>query len=60
MFVVMKKQNFEFTSNLPLPVKVETGKLIGWIPVYETLEDAMEEFPDSRYAEIKYTEEVNE
>ena len=54
MFVVMKLQDFEFEPlNCPLPIHVEKGKLKGFLPVYETLEDAMEEYPNSKYAEIR-------
>ena len=54
MFVVMRIQAFELEPiNCPFPVKVETGKLKGYLPVYETLEDAMEEYPESVYLPIR-------
>lgn len=54
MFVVMKIQDFVFEPvNLPMPVSIDKGKLKGFLPVYDTLEDAMEEFPDSEYVEVR-------
>ena len=54
MFVVMKVQDFEFeAANFPLPVNVDVGKMKGFLPVYETLEDAVEEYPDSDYVEVQ-------
>lgn len=34
-------------------LKVESGRMIAYLPVYELLEDAMREHPDSEYMEIK-------
>lgn len=57
MIVVMRLEDFNFEPiNIPLPVSVEKGKLKGFLPVYETLEDAKEEYPNSKYVEIR---EVN-
>jgi len=44
MFVVMKMQKFEFESAsnyFPFAVKIDTGKMIGYLPVYKTKEEAL-------------------
>jgi len=38
---------------LPFPVSIETGKMIGFLPVYETIDDARAEYPDADYMEIR-------
>ena len=59
MFVVMSIQHFEVEPspdnliNLPIPVKIET-KMCGYLPVYETLEDARNDFPDSPIYEAQF------
>ena len=54
MWVVMKLQDLDFEPiNFPGPVTVIMGKLKGFLPVYDTLEDATEEFPDSKYVQIQ-------
>jgi len=53
MWVVMILQDFEFEPvNFPFPITFIKGKLKGFLPVYETLEDAENEFPNSKYVEI--------
>ena len=58
MWVVKIMENFEVESapgslRLPFPISIDTGKMIGFLPVYETLEDAKTEYPDSDYMEIR-------
>jgi hypothetical protein len=58
MFIVMKIQDFKFEESpdnilhLPFPVKIEPGKMIGFVPVYETKEDALSDFPGAVIAEV--------
>ena len=55
-FVVMKIQPFELEQSpknilrLPFPVVVETGKMIGYLPVYNSIEDALADYPDTELA----------
>lgn len=59
-YIVMSIQHFDIEPspdniiNLPVPVKIET-KMSGYLPVYETLEDAKTDFPDSQIFEGKLT-----
>ena len=54
MIVVMRIHDFEFEPvNCPLPIHVDKGKMIGYLPVYETKEDAMEDYPDAKFLEAK-------
>ncbi len=56
MFLVLKLQPFEFETSNPLAflgVKVDTGKMAGYLPVYNTSEDALRDFPGAKLAEIK-------
>ena len=61
MFVVMKMQDFEmeFAPNqpfkIPLPIVVEKGRMIGYLPVYNTKEDALSDFPNAKLAEVAET-----
>ena len=54
--VVMKIQPFELEQSpknilrLPFPVVVETGKMIGYLPVYNSIEDALTDYPDTELA----------
>lgn len=55
MWVVMQLEHFNFEPlNSPLPVKVETGNLCGYLPVYENREDAEREYPDIPIQEIRF------
>lgn len=61
MFVVMRLEDFNFEPiNCSLPVSVDVGKAIGLLPVYATLEDAKEEYPDAKYLEIREVKEAIE
>ena len=54
MFVVLRMQDFEFEPvNFPLPIKVEKGKMIGFLPVYETKEDALADYPNAKTLEVR-------
>ena len=54
--VVMRVQPFEVEQTgpirLPIPIVVETGKLIGYLPTYENLEDAKADYPEGPYVHI--------
>ena len=63
MFVVMLAQKFEFEAvsfRFPIPVRVDTGKMVGFLPVYETREDALADYPDAELAEIRLKEKRRE
>ena len=52
MIVVMKLQDFEFEAvNCLLPFKVDAGKMVGYLPVYASRDDAESEFPGAKYME---------
>ena len=56
MFVVMNKQSFEFEAMSPSfhpNFEIDTGKMIGFLPVYATIEDALAEYPNAKVLEIK-------
>ena len=59
MWVVNIMEDFEVEPSpsnrlkLPFPVSIETGKMIGFLPVYETLADAKAEYPNADYMEIR-------
>ena len=52
MFVVLIIQDFEF-EGLRFPITVDVGKMVGFLPVYRTREEALEDFPDAKLAEIR-------
>ena len=56
MFVVCRIQDFEFESPLPIPIKVNMGKMLGYLPIYATREDALTDFPNAQLAEIREVE----
>ena len=54
MIVVMRLEDFNFEPiNCSLQISVEKGKAIGLLPVYATLEDAREEYPDAQCMEVR-------
>jgi len=57
MFVVLRLQDFEFEpspeSFFQVSVKVDKGKMAGFLPVYETREDALMDFPGASVIEIR-------
>jgi len=59
MWVVKIIQNFEVEPSpknvisFPFPVVIDEGKMIGFLPVYETLEDAKADYPNADYMEIR-------
>ena len=59
MWVVKMIQNFDLEPSLsnrlrlPFPISIEAGKMIGFLPVYEFLEDAKAEYPNADYMEIR-------
>jgi len=46
IFVVMMIENFTFESGNKIPVNVDKGKMIGFLPVYGNREDALADYPD--------------
>jgi len=57
MIVVMKLQDFEFEPiNSLLPVKIDKGKMVGYLPVYASMDDAESEFPGAKYMEAHEVE----
>lgn len=60
MYVALILQDFDFEPlNFPLPVSVMKGKLIGFLPVYATKEDALSEFPNREVLEIRKVKNGN-
>lgn len=63
MFVVCKVQDFKVKTPpfmqgwFPQGITIDTGKMVGYLPAYETREDALADFPDAKLMEI---EKVNE
>ena len=55
MWIVMRMQDFEFEPSrvMGLAVKIDSGKMIGYLPVYATREDAKADFPDGPFAEVR-------
>jgi len=59
MWVVKVMENFKVEPSpknyfkFPFPISIDAGKMVGFLPVYETLEDAKEEYPNSDYMEIR-------
>ena len=59
MFVVCKIQDFELEPSpnqpiiFPFSVVVDKGKMVGYLPVYETREDALVDFPKAELIEIR-------
>lgn len=62
MFVVLVKENFTFEhlNKIPIkiPVEIDVGKMIGYLPIYATREDALADYPNSILQEIKETKKV--
>jgi len=58
MWVVKILKDFEVEPSprncfrLPFTISIEADKMIGFLPVYETLEDAKSEYPNASYMEI--------
>jgi len=58
MWLVLVLAKFEFEpAGYPLPIRLDPGKMIGFSPIYETKEDALEEYPDAKLMEIKEVKE---
>ena len=55
MYVALMLEDFdmECVSHRHLPVQVDVGKLAGYLPVYLTLVDLREDYPDADYACIR-------
>ena len=46
IFVVMMIEDFTFEAGNKIPVNVDKGKMIGFLPVYATREEAFADYPD--------------
>jgi len=46
IFVVMMIEDFTFEAGNKIPVNVDKGKMIGFLPVYATREDALADYPN--------------
>jgi len=46
IFVVMMIEDFTLESGSKIPVEVDKGKMIGFLPVYGTREDALADYPN--------------
>lgn len=54
MIVVMRVQKFEIEQgNFSFEVALDFSPMIGYLPVYETLEDAKRGFPDGLFSEVR-------
>ena len=60
MIVVMKVQDFELEQTGPyrlnIPIVLNFRPMIGYLPVYASLEDAKRDFPDGPFQEIALKE----
>lgn len=53
MWVVCKLQDFDFEPlNSPLPVKVDAGNMVGYLPVYASADEAWKDFPGAKLVPI--------
>lgn len=59
MYVVMKIQSFEVEPSpdnkyrLPLEIKIDSGKMIGFLPVYENKDDALKDYPGAELLPVR-------
>ena len=59
MWVVNILEKFEVKTSpknvirFPFPITIDKGKTVGFLPVYETLEDAKADYPNADYTEIR-------
>ena len=53
MWVVFRVQKFEVEQKGPFLIKIDSRPQIGYLPVYETREDALSKFPDGPFLEIE-------
>ena len=55
MIVILKLQDFE-VKDVPYgpPVTLDVALMIGYLPVYRTVEDAKKDFPDGPFHEIAF------
>lgn len=65
MFVVCLVQKVELESKSPrifpfpvtVDVTVDMGKMIGYLPCYETKEDALADYPDAPIVQAKFVKD---
>ena len=61
MWVVMKLEPWKFESTtFPFRLKCDAGKSVGLLPVYNTREDALSDYPNAGLAEIQVADEVEQ
>jgi len=51
MWVVCKLQDFEFDS--PIPHEVDAGNMVGYLPVYASVDEALADFPGVKLMAIR-------
>lgn len=51
MWLVMRVRKWEFEG--PVPIRIDAGKSIGYVAVYDTLADAQAEYPQGPFTEVK-------
>jgi len=62
MFAVCILKDFEFEPvpgqlvKLPFPIKIDKGKMVGFLPVFQTEEDAHADYPLAKLIEIRKVE----
>ena len=58
MWLVNKLVPFEIEQTgpyiLPIPIQFDPGKMIGYLPAYETLEDAKADYPEGPFSEVRF------
>ena len=55
--ILQKWDAFEVTPNAPFPITITTDKMIGFLPVYATEEDALKDYPNAKVMEIRFRDE---
>jgi len=57
MWIVLRVQEFTVEQKgplrIPFPVELDFGPMVGYLPVYTTLEDAKTDFPNGPFAEVR-------
>lgn len=53
MIVVMRVQQFEVETPLPYLITLDFKPMIGYLPVYSSLEKAKCDFPDGPFMELQ-------
>ena len=58
MWIVARLQKFsdfaQSPGSIPFPITIDAGKMVGYLAVYATREDAEADWPDGPFAEIGF------